>query len=70
MYSHRLGHAGRKGADARGEPAVGQEDADLWLVGGASNVGCAVLRMEGFVVSHTLRGEAVGILGGGGGGGE
>ncbi|CAM9313402.1 unnamed protein product [Discosporangium mesarthrocarpum] len=42
VYSHRLG-------GGRGEESQGQ---GLWLVGGASNVGCAVLREEGFEVDE------------------
>eukprot|EP00752_Nemacystus_decipiens_P005296 g4804.t1 len=67
VYSHRLGHAGRSSSRAaegqpRGEGSgYGDADSDacnaadagdLWLVGGASNVGCAVLRMEGFEPSE------------------
>ncbi|CAM9695214.1 unnamed protein product [Ascophyllum nodosum] len=51
VYSHRLGHAGRGRGGEGGSPTCEQEGgngADLWLVGGASNVGCAVLRSEGF----------------------
>ncbi|CAM9442122.1 unnamed protein product [Pylaiella littoralis] len=66
VYSHRLGHAGRRkgseetagggeadrqgnrNADDAGSSDEEDDDADLWLVGGASNVGCAVLRVEGF----------------------
>eukprot|EP00903_Cladosiphon_okamuranus_P008792 g8421.t1 len=65
VYSHRLGHAGRGGStggrrqggggdadqDARGSDESA-DTGDLWLVGGASNVGCAVLRMEGFESSE------------------
>lgn len=39
VYSHRFP---RFGDDGR------EEEQDAWLVGGASNVGCAVLRQEGF----------------------
>ncbi|CAN0050689.1 unnamed protein product, partial [Ectocarpus sp. 6 AP-2014] len=39
---------GSKGVNADDADADADADADLWLVGGASNVGCAVLRVEGF----------------------
>lgn len=70
MYSHRLGHAGRRGGASRdgdqqrqkkknGEEGKGDADADLWLVGGASNVGCAVLRTEGFEVNMQHKPEVL-----------
>ena len=40
VYSHRLPRFGDSGG--------GGEEEDAWLIGGASNVGCAVLRQEGF----------------------
>ncbi|CAM9659276.1 unnamed protein product [Ectocarpus sp. 13 AM-2016] len=43
---------GSKGIDADDADADADADADLWLVGGASNVGCAVLRVEGFESSE------------------
>ena len=43
VYSHRLGGGG--GGEGGKE---GGEKGAKWLVGGASNVGCAVLREEGF----------------------
>lgn len=39
----------RRGGSEAGEEGEGA--SGLWLVGGASNVGCAVLRTEGFLVS-------------------
>lgn len=42
VYSHRFPRFG-DGSDSDGD---GDEEA--WLIGGASNVGCAVLRQEGF----------------------
>jgi hypothetical protein len=47
----------KEGGDASGEGGDGrtQEAADLWLVGGASNVGCAVLRAEGFSTEELVR---------------
>ena len=38
VYSHRFPRFGDSGG----------EEEDAWLIGGASNVGCAVLRQEGF----------------------
>lgn len=40
VYSHRFPRFGDSGG--------GGEEEDAWLIGGASNVGCAVLRQEGF----------------------
>jgi len=42
VYSHRFPRFGSS------EDDDDDEDDGLWLVGGASNVGCAVLRQEGF----------------------
>jgi len=39
VYSHRFPRFGAGGED---------DEEDAWLVGGASNVGCAILRQEGF----------------------
>ncbi|KAL7538353.1 hypothetical protein ACHAWF_006059 [Thalassiosira exigua] len=45
VYSHRFPRFG--GGDGDGEDEGGEEE-EAWLIGGASNVGCAVLREEGF----------------------
>jgi len=42
VYSHRFPRFGKDGDEAEGE------DDEAWLIGGASNVGCAILRQEGF----------------------
>eukprot|EP00904_Undaria_pinnatifida_P001293 jgi/Undpi1/11164/HiC_scaffold_30.g13462.m1 len=66
VYSHRLGHARSTGTQ--------EDESDLWLVGGASNVGCAVLRAEGFegffAVGLAYAGEGGRGRGGGERGGE
>ena len=49
VYSHRFprfGESSNDGGDDDGGEDNGEEEA--WLIGGASNVGCAVLRAEGF----------------------
>lgn len=43
VYSHRFPRFGSGGGEGDEE-----EDEEAWLIGGASNVGCAVLRQENF----------------------
>ena len=45
VYSHRVPIFGRKSSDRTDDD---KEEQEAWLVGGASNVGCAILRQEGF----------------------
>lgn len=46
VYSHRFPRFGGSEGGESGEEV--EEDEEAWLIGGASNVGCAVLRAEGF----------------------
>lgn len=46
VYSHRFPIFGRKSSDRFTDDE--EEEQEAWLVGGASNVGCAILRQEGF----------------------
>ena len=46
VYSHRFPRFGGSSNDNDDDDDNGEEEA--WLIGGASNVGCAVLRAEGF----------------------
>jgi xylulokinase len=45
VYSHRVPIFGRNSSDRTDDD---KEEQEAWLVGGASNVGCAILRQEGF----------------------
>jgi xylulokinase len=47
VYSHRFPIFGLKSSD-RFTDNDEEEEQEAWLVGGASNVGCAILRQEGF----------------------
>ncbi|KAL7581244.1 hypothetical protein ACA910_006018 [Epithemia clementina (nom. ined.)] len=53
VYSHRYPSTlPRVDNDKKGNDPVVKEDEAWWLVGGASNVGCAILRQEGFGVDE------------------
>jgi len=61
VYSHRFPVLGRKrakddegGEEHEHENGGEQQEEEAWLVGGASNVGCAVLRKENFSTEELI----------------
>ena len=51
VYSHRYPSGLLDDSDG-GSPSAEETQQEAWLVGGASNVGCAILRREGFSVKE------------------
>ncbi|KAL3810921.1 hypothetical protein ACHAXA_008771 [Cyclostephanos tholiformis] len=61
VYSHRFPRFGgrgdrrRGGGGEEGREEEEEEEEEAWLIGGASNVGCAVLRSEGYTDEELMR---------------